>query len=86
MLSVARFYLEGAVKIVLIVFQASITTDPDEGNDINEEPIRGMSAHIAQLEIILGNQVKETQYLRRMIENFHFADKQGVWRAPLNRL
>lgn len=74
------------MNILFIVFQASITTDPDEGNNINGEPIRGMSAHIAQLEIILGNQVKETQYLRRMIENFHFADKPGVWRAPLNRL
>jgi hypothetical protein len=27
----------------------------------------------------LSNQVKETQYLRRMIENFHFTQKTGVW-------
>ena len=37
-----------------------------------------MAIHIAQLEVILSNQVKETQYLRRMIENFHFADRRGM--------
>ncbi|XP_028411214.1 cartilage oligomeric matrix protein-like [Dendronephthya gigantea] len=55
----------------------SIATDPQEVdiNSING-PLRGMASHVSQLEIILSNQVEETKYLRRMIENFHYADRR----------
>ncbi|CAB3985902.1 cartilage oligomeric matrix -like isoform X1 [Paramuricea clavata] len=52
------------------------TTDTDEEGNTVGDPLRGMAANVAQLEILLSSQVKETQYLRRMIENFHFADRR----------
>ena len=66
-------------KTFLICLYLETSTVPkEEGGTTNGDPLRGMAAHVAQLEAILSNQVKETQYLRRMIENFHFAREKGM--------
>jgi hypothetical protein len=63
----------------LIALHADTTTSFSKEDGTGDgEPLRGMAAHVAQLQLILSNQVKETQYLRRMIENFHFTQKTGV--------
>ena len=58
--------------------KGSITIDVNGDDNIDNDPLRNLATHVAQLQSILSNQVKETQYLRRMIENFHFNDKPGM--------